>query len=273
MKKRIHYAAAAALFFLLPSQAFADCDDISKDEEWRRNLIDVAAFHDHGDYEQSLEIGLKMTSKCDRSPALNYYIASNYQELGDNSKALEYILKASDGTTHMATSKENEESIKRKRKELETIVMGETSVRTNLIKFKNEYKAAMWSGIGVAIAGTVLTIVGASLAAIPNKDSNSKDSEITQDPLACDINLPTDEYYDCILAQTPDPMGETNSSPSKYSNTNVAGYAFLGSGLVMLVGGAILGGIYGYKYTHFDEDNVQISFHLTPMSAGLKMTF
>ena len=235
MKKKTHHAAMAALFLMLPGHAFADCEDIAQNEEWRRNLIDVAAFHDHGDYKESLEIGLKMLVMCDRSPALNYYIASDYQALGENAKAFAYILKASDGTAHMATSKENEESIKRKREELETIVMGETSAKINLYKYKNEYKTAMWSGLGVGISGAALTILG-------------------------------------VLLVTSDDDGSGSSSNTNSSN-DLAGYCLLGSGLAMLVGGAVLGGIYGYKYMHFEEENTQFSFHVMPTSVGLSVTF
>ena len=233
----------AALFLMLPGHAFADCEDIAQNEEWIRNLIDVAAFHDHGDYKESLEIGLKMLVMCDRSPALNYYIASDYQALGENAKAFAYILKASDGTAHMATSKENEESIKRKREELETIVMGETSAKINLYKYKNEYKTAMWAGLGVGISGAALTTLGTMLITSddddPDNGNNSGDK----------------------------------SKDNAYTSSNLAGYCLLGAGLAMLVGGAVLGGIYGYKYMHFEEENTQFSFHVMPTSIGLSVTF
>ena len=253
MKKKTYSAAMAALFFMLPSQAFADCDDIADNEAWIRNLIDVAAYHDHGDHAQSLEIGLKMLSMCDRSPALNYYSASNYQALGDNTKALEYILKASDGTAHMATSKENEDSIKRKRKELETIVVGETTAN---IKFKDEYKALMWTGFGVASGGVVLTVIGAILAVPPTNKEVCNKSEIK----------------DLCVNYVEDYLKKTNLD-HPYTPTNLAGYALLGSGLSMLIGGSILGGIYCYKYTHFEDDNAQFSFQLALTSAGLRVTF
>ena len=126
------------------NMAYADCNTIAENEEWNDQLENVAAYYEHGDYEESLKIGLEMLQTCEKSPTLNYYISVDYQALGDNNKALEYILKSSDSTQHMATSKANEASIKRKKKELEMIVKGEsTDFYKAMREAKREYKLLM----------------------------------------------------------------------------------------------------------------------------------
>ena len=241
MKRIFLFLCTILLVASFSKAAYADCDSISDNEEWNDNLENVAAYYDHGDYEESLQIGLKMLSICDMSPTLNYYIAVDYQALGDNNKALEYILKSSDSTKHMATTKANEAGINRKKKELEMIVKGEsTDFYKAMREMQREYTVLMWSGAGTAMLGILFTAVGAGLVAT---DGNNTNTETTS-------NTPYNTY------------------------THIAGYGMLGAGFTLIVTGTVLAGVYGYKYNHFRMgDNRLLSFYLTPGSAGLTLSF
>ena len=112
---------------------------------------------------------------------------------------------------------------------------------------KDNWGAAMWTGVGVAAAGIALTVTGAVLAKSVDKVEKVGEATIKKSGFAV-------------------------------TKTYVTSWSLLGAGLAMAVGGTVLTGIAGYHYANIDLDNdgaadESVSFNVSPTSISFGMTF
>ena len=127
--------------------------------------------------------------------------------------------------------------------ELEKSVIISGNEASNLVNSKMEsvrsdYYTMMWTGAGLGLGGLLIASGGIAMIAVVN---NHK-----EDGANYKINPPY-----------------------------VVGWTLLGLGAGLTITGAIMTGIAGYKYTHFDvpETDMTVSFGLTPASASIGLAF
>ncbi len=119
-----------------------------------------------------------------------------------------------------------------------------------------DYGIPMWTGIGVALVGAVVTTVGGVLIAKMDKYEHTG-------------------YHEEVLnereaAQYGRVAGLVNIQDYKVGGGYIAGWTLLGVGITATITGTILAGIYGYKLSHFDES---YSFGIAPNGVSFGMTF
>ncbi|MBQ8037578.1 MAG: hypothetical protein IJ268_11345, partial [Proteobacteria bacterium] len=78
-----------------------------------------------------------------------------------------------------------------------------------------------------------------------------------------------------LVATTPISITGKGNAPREYQEkpTYATGWVLTGVGAGLLVGGTVLAGIYGYKYTHFKTENTELSFSLSPTSLSFDLSF
>ena len=145
---------------------------------------------------------------------------------------------------------------------------------------------AMGTGFLLTIIGSVLvardgdtiTVGGAQNALIDNdilenvclEEGGPDNHDETPETKKCKDNV--NSYIHAYQQALSD--GKITSNQKTESKANLAGYTLLGAGIFMTVGGVLLTGIYGYKYTHLDiSDDMQLSFQVSPFNAGIGVTF
>lgn len=268
------------------TNAFADCSTMN-DEQWIELSGDMASAYDRGDYDEALRIGKQLTLICNRSPIVNFTISEIYRKTGNEVESDKYASRATDYIVEYPVPAALNERIwlraaevklpyKKQAADLQenlTKVEGElnacneektalvdsgtnlnATIQENAIRSeyllkesKSSWGAAMWSGVGITVAGIALTATGAALASSVDKVEKS---------------------------------GEATDKKSGYAITKpyIASWALLGAGIAMTVGGTVLTGIAGYNYTHIDLDNdgvkdESVSFNVSPTSISFGMTF
>lgn len=247
---------------LLPATGYADCNDLSNNPKWTSQLTILKEQVDSKKYSEAIETSKPLFAICQESPALLYYTGLALQGNGDADRAKVYFQKASEATSGMATEpgisrliwyaryeaenpNRTKESVEKLNAELEKYKIQDVqSSYTDQIVL-DRYKATMWTGIGVGIAGIVLTSVGGALVATQEK---SNDKSVVR--------------------------GESLKIRGGY----LAGWTTLGVGLGLAVAGAITAGIGGYQYTHLESNNAapdgaDLSFHVGLTGAEMRLTF
>ena len=106
---------------------------------------------------------------------------------------------------------------------------------------EDNIKTLMWTGVGIGAGGLALTGAGIALLATSNPGKIEHDD---------------DKGY------------KVNHEP-----LYAVGWGLTGLGVGLLVTGAVLTGIYGYKYQKFKAQHNDISFGISPTSIRFSMTF
>lgn len=260
--------------FLLPSIGFAqNCTDLSTDDTWTTKLQEMSASVATKQWDAALGTGRELYAICSDSPILNYYIGISLQAKGERVKSMQYLIAASENTMKFATPAETsrkiffalyeaehpdrtEEAITDLKERIASLENAsqtnadETRKQEELVMTQSELhasdlKKAMWAGAGIGLAGVLFTAVGGTLAFM---DSS---------------HIEGHHFY---MTDKGDAAVKENVKPL-YS----FGLGMLGAGLAMTVAGAVVTGIFGYKYTHFEDHS--LSFAVTPEQISFGMTF
>ena len=267
------YTCVGGLCGLMWSQqAFADnCDNLDKNKAWIESFNHLNEAYDKGDYDAALQYSRDLEAICELSPILNYTIAYIHKNKGDNEKYLFYLQKSTQNTERFMVDKNlldriwsdkyiaahpdaAPENIKNLNDRLESATAeidrlksttekleSSTSLKNEILERQMaDYKTTLWIGAGIGIGGLVLGGVGAALIATTDPVKFNKEAEL----------------------------------PARYKETplHVLGWSLVGVGAGLTITGAVLGGIYGYKYGRA-KDSVTYSFNLAPTNASLTIQF
>ncbi len=257
------WGGACSLIWLSP--AFADnCDNLGNNKAWVNTFNQLNEAYEGGDYNTALQHSHELENICELSPILNYTIAYIHKGLGDNEKYLFYLQKSTQNTDRFSVGKElldkiwsdkyiaaypdaDPENIKRINEKLEaTTAELSRLVATTITKEESyqiqsdDYKTTMWIGAGIGIGGLVLGGVGAALV-------------VTSDPIK---------------------FKSSHELPAKYKEEplHIVGWSLVGVGSALTITGAVLAGIYGYKYKRA-KDYMNLTFNISPTSASLAFQF
>ena len=255
-----------SLFIFATSPAFAQdkCENLTKNSEWTDNLAKLVQAVQNDDLNEAQVLSKKLNTICQNAPVLNYVQGKMYEKLGDKSNALYAYQKASENTYHFAIDPDTAQKIWYARYEFEhpertAAALNKQSDKIADLQAQSEqhldafsaykeqhYKEIsrlLWTGTGVGAGG--LAMIGAGIALVAMYPSSS----IEQVDGGKKPNLVHEEPLHSL------------------------GWAFVGVGAGLLVGGTVLAGIYGYKYTHFKTDNAELSFSISPTSLSFGLAF
>ena len=250
--------AACCSLLCMPSWCFAQeaCDNLNTNAEWNAGIKELVQLVQGNLYEQAKVKAKQMSQQCEQSPVLNYVQGKIAEGLGDSVNARLYFQKASEYTYTYYVDKDMAQKIWYARYENEhpertAKGIQETTERLNAdftekltSQKENEalrnYNRLMWSGMGIGIAGLALLGTGIGLYVSDN------------DPVKW-----ADKTYKTHYTNKP-----------KYD----VSWALMGAGAALTVGGVVLTGIYGYRYTHTQKD-IAISLDIAPNSAKLILNF
>lgn len=266
-----HIAAAGVCIAVLSGAGVCyaqdGCQSLNENPEWMGGLQDVISEIQANDYQAALKKSKRLSEICPNAPTLNYMQGKIYENLNDKSNALYYYQKASENTYNFAVDPDTAKKIWYARYEFEhpERTQGEVSRKderigaleaesqqnlSNFEAYKEEQYASvrktMWAGAGVGIGG--LALAGAGLGILFSQENNI-----------------TIDY------KTNDDIKEEMKNV-KYTGPYIASWGLIGAGAALAVAGAVLTGIYGYKYTHFDK-NVSYSFGVSPVKASFVIQF
>ncbi len=258
----------------LPSVGMAqNCTDLSTNETWMTKLQEMGASVATKEWDAALNTGRELYAICSDSPILNYYIGISLQAKGERVKSMQYLIAASENTMKFATPAETSRKIFFALYEAEhpdrteqaigelkdKIASLENANQTNADETKkqeelvltqtdlhaSDLKKAMWTGAGIGLAGILFTVAGGTLAFMDSSHIEGHEFNMI-------------ENGNVAVKEKVKPM---------YS----AGLGMLGAGLAMTLAGAVVTGIFGYKYTHFEDHS--LSFAVTPEQISFGMTF
>ena len=266
--RRIGTLLVALLLLLLPLTATAQdqCATIGSDPEWAAGLKQLLDTMQANDWQTAKQQAKSLSLICPNAPVLNYLRGKIAEQLDEKQEALYYFQNASESTYTFAVDPDTAKKIWYARYEnehpertasalaikaettntLEAEIASLKETNANLkyelldINVQNA-KTLMWTGVGIGAGGLALTGTGIALIFI------SQSSKIKRDP---------NKGY------------EVSNNPVYATGWGLAG---LGAGL--LVTGAVLTGIYGYKYQKFKTQHNDISFGISPTSIRFSMTF
>ena len=284
MTQRTYLSILCSLFLsvCIPSFALAQASDdpclhLVENATWQTGIQKLQELTEKGDYDAAIQEAGPLFGICGRTPELNYYTGVSLQKKGDTARALRYLQEAAKATSEFdadtvmmrkiwytlyeaenpdrtpeAVAALTDEKIQLQAQiedrqnrinELEKSVIISGNEASNLVsermnKARDDYYAMTWAGAGLGIAGLLITSGGiAMVAVVKNHKEDGADYK---------INPP---YY--------------------------VGWTLLGVGAGLTITGAIVAGIAGYQYTHFDVPNTDmtVSLGLTPSSASIGLTF
>ncbi len=243
-----------------------ECEGL--DVTWDEQLVRLSNLVQAKKVDEAKKLFDAMEKVCSRSPLLNYYEAQRRALIHDDEGAKTYFQRASEYTYNIAVepalSKEiwyhryeaeypenTKEIYNHVKKERDDAVVSlnavESRIQEYLIQTHDEkefsYRAGMWSGVGVGLAGLIMVGTGAGLIAGMDKSYERVDSD-------------------------------SNSGPQKYQikNSYNVSLGLIGAGVAATVVGSVLAGVYGYKLSHLD-DSMVLSFQIAPNAASVSMTF
>ena len=260
--------ATASLYFTTAAYADDGCNSLVNNDQWNTAISDITNLIESKQYEEALARAREVYPICPKSPVLNYLVAHCLKESGDKVKALQLYQVASDSTFELATPPVMAQKIWYARYELEYPERTAENVKSlqesnAALESKNREleltlaatKAAdtsasdaigMWTGAGLGIAGIALGAAFGYLAFVRN------------------------DHQEVILLEV---NNSQNLEGKAEFNTEVALYwGLFGAGIALAATGAVLTGIFGYRYTH-PKTNTDIAFSITPTSASLSLNF
>ncbi len=256
---RVTFLGLFIAFLLLPAAAAAQdsCASLESNDKWKETLPKITEQIEKKNYDEALSLARSIYSICPESPILNYFVATCLQNTGDTVKATQFYQTASDNTFKFATAPSVAQKIWYARYESEYPDRSGENVkslqeRAEALDAKNhelEVKLAgasdssgnaigMWTGVGLAAAGLALGGAGIGMIALSDESDRAKSKD-----------------------------GGTYFTP-----TYAAYWAMTGAGIALTITGAIMTGIFGYRYTHTAK-NTDIAFDLSPNSAMLTFDF
>ena len=276
---RIAIALSTAILLLLcldtPECAAQDnCGALNGNPAWTNGLQGLIDAIQNNDLQNAQMLSKQLADICPNAPTLNYLQGKVYEKLGDTSNALYYYQKASENTYTFAVDpgtaqkiwyaryefehpERSEQSVTSQNAELDALraeldtLKAENHKLDELVQYHAPYKEAqyqtiqklMWTGVGVAAGGLAFAGAGAALVALyePNIISKHDDGK--------------------------------SAYTYKEDPTHSIGWALIGVGGGLLLGGVILAGIYGYKYKNFQTEDPDISFNLSPNGLSFKCIF
>lgn len=249
----------AVLIFVLPTAASAQdkCATIGSDPEWAAGLKQIVDTMQAEDWQTAKQQAKALSLICPSAPTLNYLRGRIAEQLNEKQEALYYFQNASESTYTFAVDPDTAKKIWYARYESEhpertasaLALKDETTsaLETEIAELKkananaeDNIKTLMWTGVGIGAGGLALTGAGIALIFI------SHPSKIEQ--TAKGYNVSNDPLY-------------------------AVGWGLTGLGAGLLVTGAVLTGIYGYKYQKFKAQHNDISFGISPTSIRFSMTF
>ena len=263
------------------SNAFADdCYRLDKIPAWNEGMTALSGQMSKQQWDNALKTAEKLNGICERSPMLNYAMGRIYKEKGDDSKALYYMQRATLYTEEFAVKgktleqmwfdryeaehpEARPEVIEQRQTELSDIKKQVDELTKEIIALKGDVKSAsldsklktieeyeaershyatgLWTGAAFTGAGVVMAGVGLGLA-IANKDDGIKFDKSKTDEIQPQIKGEHDIYW-----------------------------TLFGVGAGAAVLGAVVTGIFGYYYTHFDNNaGSTVSFYTTSNGLGVR---
>ena len=274
----------ALLMLPTASQAQDNCANLSNNLEWTSGLQEIIMTMQAGDMQKAQLQAKALANICMNAPLLNYLQGKIAEELNEKSDALYYYQKASENTYTFAIAPDTAKKIWYARYEneypehteeaiaaskariaaLEAELATEKSEterinnqRLALMPYKEEVletnKKLMWAGAGIGIAG--LAIVGGGIGLL----FATKDEKYTTVSLTT-LDIEKNEDIDKSV------------HAYKYKPEYLASWAMIGAGAALAIGGVILTGIYGFKYTHPIGDE-SLSLHISPADVSLLIAF
>lgn len=285
MRKRIIVMVCfgASVYLYSASAKAQSCDNLAENASWADGMSALIYHIDKGEFDKAIEAAKPLFAICPKMPSLNYYTGLAF-ESQDPARALYYFQEAGKNTVEFTTSPAISRSIWYKLYEVEhperteaaissltqnnirlneviaqrdevideqkTTIhelekeLAESAHNTNQMvmysseEARQEFAKAMWAGTGVGIAGLIMAGAGISMVAFVTNHNDE---------------------------------GHAYSVSKPY----MAGWSLIGIGGGLAVAGAIMAGIAGYQYTHFDVPNTDITISLggTYRSIGLYMAF
>ncbi|MBQ8038154.1 MAG: hypothetical protein IJ268_14290 [Proteobacteria bacterium] len=253
--------------FLLPTAASAQdgCSTIRSNPEWTSGLKQLVDTMQANDWQTAKQQAKSLSLICPNAPVLNYLRGKIAEQLDEKQDALYYFQNASEGTYTFAVDPETAKKIWYARYESENPertaealelknktasareaeiaelkkVNASAEFKLNDLNAQNA-KPLMWTGVGIGAGGLALTGTGVALLFISHPSKIERDNEKG-------YNVKNDPLYS-------------------------VGWGVTGLGAGLLVTGAVLAGIYGYKYQKFKTQN-NLSFGISPTSISFSMTF
>ena len=276
IKTCLHIIIGGGLTLISLHSAFADeCDKLNSNTAWNDNFQQLNDAFKQQNWDKAIAISRDLEAICDQSPKLNYVVAHIYQKKGDNEKYLYYLTKSTQNTERFgvdrdmlermwsekyiaahpeadpqniktvhekleATTAELERLKQSSASELGSLKQSTITKDESLPRQIDDYATPMWIGAGIGIGGLVLVGVGAALIA-------------TTEPIK---------------------FNSAPQVPSKYkeSPTHAIGWTALGVGSALTLTGAVLAGIYGFKYK-LAQNTMNLSFNISSTSASIAFEF
>lgn len=188
------------------------CHTLVDNTTWNDGILVLHKAIESKDYEAGLKVAATLTNICAESPILNYYVGLAMQGQGDNVKSLIYFQKASQFISEFTVTPEvsrriwysryegeyperTEDSVNRRTEEnkrlasdnadlskrlteaertIETLTHSNNTLSEQLLAdAKTRYATTMWTGVGIGIAGILVSVGGGLLVKFSNNiDSN-----------------------------------------------------------------------------------------------------
>ena len=288
MFRRVFCPAALALSALFAKHAMAQniagtlpdgCQALDNNEAWTKEFTELTSNYKAKEYKAALKNADQLNSICDRSPILNFSIGRLYREMGDDTKGLYYMQRATMFTEEFQVKGEllermwyeryeiehvdaREESIAARKKQIEDqqaeIEQLRESVQTHerqnleqtaqaslerntaLLNERSHYAAGLWSGVSIGGLGVVLAVTG-GIMMYKNKD-------------------------DAVKFADAERKGWPKDSTYLYTGLFAAG-------LGMTIAGTIVSGIMGYHYARTPIPDTDLDIAIGPTAASLSLVF
>ena len=231
------------IFALIGANAYADgCDALDSNPDWSVGIVQLHGSLRHENYAKALSITRELSKICARSPSLNYTIGKIYQKIGNNTRALEYMQKATEYSSDFVVSQESLEQMWYARYEAEHQDTKSNNrleiAQQKLDRIQDNYFTALITSISIMSVGAILTCVGIGLVA-----NNDEPMSFNRDQKKASVSSKTYLYT-----------------------------GLMAGGIGVTLTGTVLTGVMGYHYMRSKKEDY-ISLSLSPLGAGLFFRF
>ena len=273
MKKILLIPLIATSYLATTAGAYAqNCYDLDNNPVWLQYFKEFNEQIQAGDNEAALKTTENLQKICNDSPLLNYAISRVYRNLGDHINEVKYLQRATDNApkfnvreetlkkfwyaryeaeypekfVNQSQSEENSQTIRDLNEALEASrkQAADKEHASELMQVKlqykeeNVYKALMWSGAAIGIAGIALTATGGTLVAL------NKDDAVNH-------------------------RGDT----AKVKGIWGASWGILGAGIAAAIAGATITGYGGFHYVRKKNEKEPLSVNFGSNSIIISGTF